>query len=164
MKSNKKKRKFFTMFAFASLAFVLVLGTTVCIAKEGNSEVMEDVRGIGDEVITETVEKVAVVEPEAEVVTTGMSLSTDKEVFSPGEVVMVLVTVDETISADAFVGMVAAGSTPESVESVDYLAAERLKGMTSSELLFTVPVEAGEYELRLIDGDAVVLAISFVVE
>lgn len=155
MRSNERKTNIFTMLAFALLAVVLILGTTACVAEEGDSEVMEEIQGTEEEVVTET---------EEEMTTTGVSLSTDKEVYSSGEAVTVLSTVDETISADAFVGMVAAGSVPESVEAADYLVTEKITDVMSGELLFTAPTETGEYELRLIDGDEIVLTISFIVE
>lgn len=163
MRGNRGKTKFFVSLAMGVLAVVLILGTGACTAEEGGAETIEDIQGTGDEAVAGTEEEV-VAETEAEMTTTGLSMSTDKEVYSSGEAVTVLFTIDETISADAFVGMVAAGNAPESVEAADYLVTEKIDGTVSGELLFTAPAEAGEYELRLVDGDEIVLAISFVVE
>jgi len=171
MRRNERKRKFFVTLAFAALTIVLVLGTTACVAQEEDSVVTEDIQGMDEEVttgtdegvVTETEEEVAA-ETETEMTAAGPSLSTDKELYSAGEIVAVLFTVDDTISADAFVGVVAAGSVPESVETADYLATEKIDGMMSGELSFTAPADSGEYELRLVDSDAIVLTISFVVE
>lgn len=155
MRRNERKKNIFMMLAFAFLAVVLVLGTTACVAEEGDSEAMEEIQGTEEDVVAET---------EGEVATPGVSLSTDKEMYSPDEAVSVLFTVDETVSADAFVGMVAAGSVPESVDAADYLVTEKITDVLSGELKFTAPTEAGEYELRLIDGDEIVLTISLIVE
>ena len=163
MRRKGSKGKFLMMLAFAALAVMLLLGTTACVAEEGDSEAMEDIQGTDEEVLTGTEEEV-IAEVETEMTAPGLSLSTDKELYSSGEVVTVLFTVDETISTDAFVGLIAAGSAPESVETADYLATEKIDGMMSGELQYTAPAEAGEYELRLIDGDVIVLTISFIVE
>ena len=171
MRRNERKRKFFVTLAFAALTIVLVLGTTACVAQEEDSVVTEDIQGMDEEVttwtdegvVTETEEEVAA-ETETEMTAAGPSLSTDKELYSAGEIVTVLFTVDDTISADAFVGVVVAGSVPKSVETADYLATEKIDGMMSGELSFTAPADSGEYELRLVDSDAIVLTISFVVE
>ena len=156
MKRNARKTTtFFTMIGFTGLAIILLLGTGACVAEEGNPEEMADIQ--------ETVEE-AVVENEEEMAPTGMSLSTDMDVYAPDETITVIFTADETISTDAFIGMIVAGSLPESVETTDYIVTEKINGMMSGELMFTAPVESGEYELRMIDNNEIILAISFVVE